>query len=95
MLLVLFASVAAIPAFADDHCTVPLTDWQPREVLQRKLESEGLTVEAIRSHDGCYGVVVRDAQGRAAKIRFDPATLERVDGDHGERRHHDGRNDDD
>jgi hypothetical protein len=69
-------------AAADDRCAVPLADWQPSTALQRKLEGEGWTVLRIRSDDGCYKVVARDATGRTIKARFDPATLDRVRGEH-------------
>ncbi|MDK9698105.1 MAG: PepSY domain-containing protein [Siculibacillus sp.] len=75
-------------AAADDRCAVPLADWQPKTVLQRKLEGEGWSVLRIRADDGCYKVLARDASGRTMKARFDPATLERTpgDGEHRERR---------
>lgn len=95
LVFALLLSASALPAAADDHCTVPLADWQPREALQRKLEAEGWTVLAIRSHDGCYRVVARDAAGQPVKTRFDPATLEPVAGDRGDRHDHDGRHGDD
>jgi hypothetical protein len=67
---------------------VPLSDWQPRAALQRKLEAEGWTVLKIRSDDGCYKVLARDGRGATLKAKFDPATLEPV----GRER---GRHDDD
>ncbi len=79
---------AAAAAAADDRCAVPLADWQPKAVLQRKLEGEGWTVLRIRSDDGCYKVLARDAGGRTLKARFDPASLDRVPGG-GDRRGHD------
>ncbi|MFG1479981.1 PepSY domain-containing protein [Xanthobacter sp. V4C-4] len=72
------AGLASGPAAADRDCTVPLADWQPREVLQRKLESEGWTVLSIRSDDGCYKVRAANARGGSLKAKYDPATLERV-----------------
>lgn len=79
---VLVLSLVATPAFADDRCDVPLGAWQPREALQKKLESEGWAVSRIRTDDGCYKAYGRDAQGALVKGRFDPATLERLDGGH-------------
>lgn len=79
------ASVAT--AVADDRCAVPLADWQPKIALQRRLEGEGWTILRIRSDDGCYKVLARDASGRTLKARFDPATLERVPGGHGHHGH--------
>ena len=79
-------------ATADDRCAVPLADWQPKSVLQQKLEDGGWAVLRIRADDGCYAVVARDAAGRTIRARFDPATLERVPGrreHHGQRGDHD------
>ena len=71
-------SLAATPAAADRDCNVPLADWQPREVLQKKLEAEGWTVLSSRSDDGCYKVRATNAQGMRLKAKFDPARLEPV-----------------
>mgnify|MGYP001587346358 CR=1 FL=1 len=87
-------SLGALPAVADDRCTVPLADWQPREALQKKLEADGWTILSIRAHDGCYGVVARDPRGATVKSRFDPATLERVERGDGRHGHDDHREDD-
>jgi hypothetical protein len=86
----LLTGVAA--AAADDRCVVPLADWQPRAVLQRKLEGEGWAIARIRSDDGCYEVRGRDPGGRPTKARFHPATLERVPHGHD---HHGGGHDED
>lgn len=91
----MLSSFLAGAAVADDRCAVPLADWQPRTALQHKLEGEGWTILRIRSDDGCYKVLARDATGRTVKARFDPATLERVPGGHDRRdRHGDDRGDD-
>lgn len=76
------ACLAATPAAADRDCNVPLTDWQPREALQKKLEAEGWTVLSIRSDDGCYKVRASNAQGMRLKAKFDPARLEPIPGQH-------------
>lgn len=81
--VVLTLSLATGFALADDRCDVPLGAWQPREALQKKLETDGWTVSKIRADDGCYKAYGRDAHGTIVKGRFDPATLERLDGDHG------------
>jgi hypothetical protein len=80
--LALLGAAAGV-AVADDRCAVPLADWQPKSALQAKLEGEGWTILRIRSDDGCYKVVARDAGGRTIKARFDPATLARVPGGRG------------
>ncbi|MFG1344027.1 PepSY domain-containing protein [Xanthobacter autotrophicus DSM 431] len=84
----LVACIAAGPAAADSDCNVPLADWQPREVLQKKLEAEGWTVLSIRSDDGCYKVLATNTQGGRLKAKYDPASLERI------RHGRDGRDDD-
>ena len=51
------------PVAADEACSAPLADWQPRQALQTKLEAEGWTVLSIRSDDGCYKVRATKAGG--------------------------------
>ena len=92
-LALLGATVGAV--IADDRCSVPLSEWQPKSALQQKLTAEGWTILRLRSDDGCYKVVARDATGRTLEARFDPATLERVPGCHGHHRHGGGEHDDD
>ncbi|MDI4655171.1 MULTISPECIES: PepSY domain-containing protein [Xanthobacter] len=70
--------LAAGPAAADRDCTVPLADWQPRDVLQKKLEAEGWTVLSIRSDDGCYKVRATNGQGARLRAKYNPASLERI-----------------
>lgn len=72
------ACLVSGPAAADDHCRVPLADWQPRAVLQKKLEAEGWTVMSIRTDDGCYKVKAVNAQGARMKAKYDPASLEPI-----------------
>ena len=61
---------------------MPLADWQPRDVLQKKLEAEGWTVLNIRADDGCYKVRAINAQGRRLRAKFDPARLEPIPRQH-------------
>lgn len=77
---VLLAVVCLVtgPAAADGDCRVPLADWQPRAVLQKKLEAEGWTVMSIRTDDGCYKVKATNAQGARLKAKYDPASLEPI-----------------
>lgn len=95
----LFALLAlcALPSVAladEDRCAVPLADWQPREALKAKLEQAGWTVLKIRADDGCYKVLAVDPEGNTRKGRFDPATLDRVEGG-GHGRHGRGHEHDD
>jgi hypothetical protein len=66
------------PAVAGPHCRVPLSDWQPRETLQAKLEQQGWTVLSIRADDGCYKVRATNRAGERLGGLFDPATLDPV-----------------
>lgn len=62
-------------ALADDHCTDPVADWQPREVLRQQLEQRGWTVQRIKVDDGCYEVKGVDQNGNAFKAKYAPASL--------------------
>ena len=72
----LFAGAAA----ASDRCNVPMSEWQPRETLQQKLETQGWTVKRIKVEDGCYEVYAQDREGKRLEAYFDPKTLETVSG---------------
>lgn len=85
----LVIGLAVTPARAERWCSVPLADWQPRDALVQRLATDGWTVVSIRSDDGCYKVVARNARGEMMKGKFDPATLERVTD-----RHHEHGDDD-
>ena len=67
------------PVLADDDCDDPMTDWQPREQLRQKLESEGWTVYRIKVDDGCYEVKGMAPEGFSAEASFAPATFELMD----------------
>ncbi|WP_415233962.1 PepSY domain-containing protein, partial [Pseudorhodobacter sp.] len=76
--LTVLALLAALPAgmaFADDDCTVPLANWQPRAAVERLAQDNGWTLRRIKIDDGCYEVKGRDATGREIKAKIDPATL--------------------
>lgn len=66
---------AALPAAAGPHCRVPLSEWQPREALQAKLEGQGWTVLSIRTDDGCYKVHATNEKGERLAIKVNPKTL--------------------
>ena len=48
--IVLSLSLLAMSAgaFADDDCTDPVADWQPRENLRLQLEEQGWTVQTLK-----------------------------------------------
>ncbi|ESY71354.1 PepSY domain-containing protein [Mesorhizobium sp. M1050] len=81
--LTLTALVMALagPAFAADKCDVPTDQWQPREALQKKLESEGWKVRSIKTENGCYEAKALDAKGKKLEAVFNPKTLESVGAD--------------
>ena len=62
-------------ALADDHCTDPVADWQPREVLRHQLEQRGWTVHRIKVDDGCYEAKGVDKNGNTFKATYAPASL--------------------
>lgn len=71
--------VLAGAALASDKCNVPMTDWQPREALQTKLEGEGWKVRSIKTEDGCYEAYAINAKGEKVEAYFDPKSLATVD----------------
>lgn len=62
-------------ALADDDCTDPVGQWQPRENLRQQLEDQGWTVQRIKVDDGCYEVKGLDADGHRVKAEYAPASL--------------------
>lgn len=75
-LSILIASLAGIgTAAAEDICTVPQAEWQAKEVLQQKLETEGWKIKTIKIDDGCYEVYGTDAAGKRMETYFDPKTF--------------------
>ena len=75
---ILLLTVAGSPALAGEKCDVPVSEWQPREVLESKLEADGWHVRSIKARDGCYEAVAVDARGRTVQAVFNPKTLERI-----------------
>ena len=74
-ILAFFAVPPAGAALADDDCTVPMAEWQPREAVLALAKDRGWTVTRIETDDGCYEVRGRDSEGRKLKARLDPAAL--------------------
>ena len=71
--------VAMLPAGAaladDDGCSVPRSQWQPREAVMQTAEDNGWTVREFDIDDGCYEIEGRDREGREIEVKLDPATL--------------------
>lgn len=66
-------------ALADDDCTDPVAQWQPRENLRQQLEDQGWTVQRIKVDDGCYEVKGVDADGHRVKAEYAPASLNLIE----------------
>ncbi len=75
ILIVMTSLGVACAAHADDACTVPMADWQPRAAVQQMAEAQGWTVRRIKIDDGCYEIKATDAEGRAIEVKVDPASL--------------------
>ncbi|MBE0529567.1 MAG: PepSY domain-containing protein [Rhodospirillales bacterium] len=73
-----FATLGSGAAVAADRCTVPMAEWQPREALQKKLQTAGWKVNRIKTDDGCYETYAIDDKGRRVEAYFDPKTFEMV-----------------
>ena len=61
---------------ADDDCTDPMTEWQPREQLRQMMIDSGWEVKRIKTDDGCYEVKGLDRNGHQVEAKFSPASLE-------------------
>lgn len=84
--LTIFALAALLSAGAaladDDDCSVPRSQWQPREAAMQVAEKNGWTVRKFEIDDGCYEIEGRDAAGREIEVKLDPATLQVVEMDY-------------
>lgn len=92
-LVAAFAAVlglAGAAAAQDDRCSVPMSDWQPREAVRKMAEAQGWKVTRIKIDDGCYEIHGFDASGRRMDVELNPGTLKILeiefedDEDHGE-----------
>lgn len=80
--------------YADDDCKDLIADWQPREVLKKRLEKQGWVVHRIRIDDRCYEVRAIDAQGRRVEAKFSPASLKMLEFEVEDEHHHRPKKDD-
>ena len=63
-------------ALADDDCSDPVSDWQPRETLRQQVERQyGWSVQRIKVDDGCYELKATDRKGNAIEASYAPASL--------------------
>ena len=65
-------------ALASERCSAPMSEWQPREALQKKLEAEGWKVHRVKTDDGCYEVRGTNEKGAHLEALFNPKTFEAV-----------------
>ena len=72
---------SALPALAEDRCTVPEADWRPVEELKADLTAKGWTISNVKTEDGCYEVYATDETGKKVEIFFDPLTFAAVGSD--------------
>lgn len=70
------AGVLAAPARADVDCWVPMTQWQPRDVVAAFAAQNGWMLRRIKIDDGCYELVATDRAGAAVEVKVNPATLQ-------------------
>ena len=66
-------------AMADDHCTDPVSDWQPKEKLREIMLKKGWSVKRIKVDDGCYEVKGRDRNGHRSEAKFSPTSLKLIE----------------
>ena len=63
-------------ALADDDCSDPVNQWQPRETLRQQVEQQyGWSVQRIKVDDGCYKLMGLDRKGNVIQASFLPASL--------------------
>jgi hypothetical protein len=81
VLIAVLASTAALSAgaaFAGDKCNMPVSEWRPRQELEKKMLAEGWKIKELKTDDGCYEIYGTDAQGRRVEAYFDPKTFKIV-----------------
>ncbi|WP_223487021.1 PepSY domain-containing protein [Pseudomonas sp. A-RE-19] len=63
-------------ALADEDCSDPVSDWQPRETLRQQVEQQyGWSVQRIKVDDGCYKLKGLDRKGNTIEASYSPASL--------------------
>lgn len=79
----LFAATAllaliATPTLAKDLCSVPNAEWQTKDALKAKLDSDGWKIKNIKIKDGCYEVYGTNGAGKKQEVFIDPKSFEIV-----------------
>lgn len=75
-LVVILVSLSSPIRADDDDCDVPMSQWQPRDVVAKMAAQHGWTVRRIKIDEGCYEIYALDENGVQIEIRVNPATLE-------------------
>lgn len=78
ILIAVVASAAALSAgaaFAGEKCNVPVSEWRPRQELEKKMLAEGWKIRQLKTEDGCYEIYGTDRQGRRVEAYFNPKTF--------------------
>ncbi|MGP3698023.1 PepSY domain-containing protein [Rhodobacter sp. NSM] len=83
----ILAMLMAGAAWADDDCSVPMADWQPRAAVEALAATEGWTIRRLKVDDGCYEIKGWDRNGIEVEVTLDPATLAVIEIDHEDERH--------
>ncbi|ODS00265.1 hypothetical protein AUC68_01040 [Methyloceanibacter methanicus] len=82
------ASLSTGGALAGDDCYVPMADWRPRAAVAQLAEDKGWTVHRIKIDDGCYEIKGQDAEGRLIEVKVHPATLNVLEIEYEDDKHH-------
>jgi hypothetical protein len=73
--VLLSALAPGIGTADDDHCRVPMAQWQPREAVDEMAKARGWTVGRIKIDDGCYEIKGWDQNRRSIEVKVDPGSL--------------------
>lgn len=73
--MAMLATTLAAAAWADDTCSVPMADWQPRAAVEALARAEGWTIRRLHVDDGCYELDGWDRKDAGVEITLDPTTL--------------------
>ena len=72
----LLGALLGTHVLADEDCSEPVSDWQPRETLRQHVEQQyGWSVQRIKVDDGCYELKGLDRKGNAIEASYSPASL--------------------
>jgi hypothetical protein len=97
--VIVLVLLSAGSAQASVRCSVPMTEWQPRDAVTELAARNGWDVWRIKIDDGCYEIYATDINGRPFEVKVSPDTLEVIeieyeDEDDDDERGHDGRRND-